>query len=577
MRRIWNAPGGIHPPDNKTQSLISDIGHLPLPEKLILPLTQHVGTAAKTCVLVGEKVLKGQKLASANASISAPIHAPSSGWVTAIEERPVAHPSGMSAPCIEITCDGEDRWIERVSYPDYQQASALQLRNLIANAGVTGLGGAGFPSAIKLDGAGKNHIDTLIINATECEPYITADDILIRERADQIIQGIDIISHLLGRPKTILIGIENNKPEAIAALNLYCHGTNIEVVTFPTKYPSGGEKQLIYILTGKELPSGQLPADIGIVCLNSGTAFAIKRAVIDGEPLISRITTLTGEACGINRNYEVLIGTPVSHLLRQNDFDQDLCSRLIMGGPMMGMSLASSEVPLIKTSTCILAPSHTEIPDDDPAQACIRCGLCSEVCPASLLPQQLYWYSRAKDHERLQSHNLFDCIECGACSYVCPSNIPLVQYYRSSKGDISNSLAAKATAAVARERFEFRQVRLEKADNAREYKREARRLSTEQAKLVSPSAVQSTGSSAADIIKAAQLRGITKQASPEQQRAKLERTLLAAQMRLDEAEKRLLQVTNKGSADQQTQQLASVEAAKRKVEQTTQRLTEVSH
>ena len=577
MRQIWNTPGGVHPPDNKEQSLTKNIGHLPLPEKLILPLTQHAGTAAKTCVVVGEKVLKGQKLASASAGISAAVHAPSSGWITAIEERSVAHPSGMSAVCIEITCDGEDRWIERVSYPNYQQASAMQLRDLIADAGIAGLGGAGFPSAIKLDSGTKKPIDTLIINATECEPYITADDILIRERADQIIQGIDIVSHLLGKPKTILIGIENNKPEAIAALNQHCQGTGIEVVYFPTKYPSGGEKQLIYILTGKEVPSGQLPADLGMVCLNSGTAFAIKRAVIDGEPLISRITTLAGEACGVNRNYEILIGTPVSHLLQHNNFNQALCSRLIMGGPMMGFSLASSEVPLIKTSTCILAPSHTEIPDDEPPQPCIRCGLCSEACPASLLPQQLYWYSRAKDHERLQSHNLFDCIECGACSYVCPSNIPLVQYYRSSKGDITNALAAKATAAISRERFEFRQVRLEKADIARESKREARRLNTEQAKKMSPSTTQSTGSSAADIIKAAQLRGITKQASPEQQKAKLQRTLLAAQMRLEEAQQRLVQVTNKGSADQQAQQLASVEAARRKVEQTTQRLTEVSH
>ena len=254
MRQIWNTPGGVNPPDNKEQSLTKNIGHLPLPKKLILPLTQHAGTAAKTCVVVGEKVLKGQKLASASAGISAAVHAPSSGWITAIEERSVAHPSGMSAVCIEITCDGEDRWIERVSYPNYQQASAMQLRDLIADAGIAGLGGAGFPSAIKLDSGTKKPIDTLIINATECEPYITADDILIRERADQIIQGIDIVSHLLGKPKTILIGIENNKPEAIDALNQHCQGTGIEVVYFPTKYPSGGEKQLIYILTGKEVP-----------------------------------------------------------------------------------------------------------------------------------------------------------------------------------------------------------------------------------------------------------------------------------------------------------------------------------
>ena len=195
----------------------------------------------------------------------------------------------------------------------------------------------------------------------------------------------------------------------------------------------------MYILTGQEIPSGQLPSDIGMVCVNSGTAFAIKRAVIDGQPLISRITTVTGGACRINRNYEVLIGTPVSHLLEENKFIRKNCSRLIMGGPMMGFSLSSSDLSVVKTTTCILAPSHSEIPEEDPQQPCIRCGLCAEACPASLLPQQLYWYAQSEDHERLQAHNLFDCIECGACSYVCPSNIHLVPYYRSSKGNIINS------------------------------------------------------------------------------------------------------------------------------------------
>ena len=261
-----------------------------------------------------------------------------------------------------------------------------------------------------------------------------------------------------------MIGIEDNKPEAIAALEPHVEDTGISVVSFPTKYPSGGEKQLIYILTGKEIPSGDLPADIGMVCVNIGTTYAVKRAIVDGEPLISRVTTMTGDACGINRNYETLIGTPVSHMLANSEFNEETCSRLVMGGPMMGFSLTSSDVPIVKTTNCILAPSYDEIPDDEPAQPCIRCGMCAEACPVSLLPQQLFWYSQADDHERLEAHNLFDCIECGACSYVCPSNIPLVQHYRHSKGEIQKARAEKVKSDHARERFEFHQQRIEQAE-----------------------------------------------------------------------------------------------------------------
>lgn len=567
MRQLWETPGGVHPPENKVQSLKLGIGHLTIPQKLILPLVQHIGDAAIPCVAIGDVVLKGQKIASASGDLSAPVHAPTSGVISAIEDRPVAHPSGMSALCIEVTSDGEEHWIDLHGHAEYKQLSPQEVSHLIADAGVTGLGGAGFPSAAKLDNSRTRSIDTLIINATECEPYITADDILIRERAAEIIQGIDVISHVLDMPRRVLIGIENNKPEAIDALREACKSMAIEVVAIPTKYPSGGEKQLIYILTGQEIPSGQLPSDIGMVCVNSGTAFAIKRAVIDGQPLISRITTVTGGACRINRNYEVLIGTPVSHLLEENKFIRKNCSRLIMGGPMMGFSLSSSDLSVVKTTTCILAPSHSEIPEEDPQQPCIRCGLCAEACPASLLPQQLYWYAQSEDHERLQAHNLFDCIECGACSYVCPSNIPLVQYYRSSKGNIINSRNTKISAAKARERFEFRQVRLDNAEQARQVKRKARRIATEKAKT--------SNSSAADIINAANLRAKARQASPDQQKAKLERTLMAAKMRLEEAQERLVEANKSGSAEQQAQQHASVEGARQKVEQTKRRLEEV--
>ena len=341
------------------------------------------------------------------------------------------------------------------------------------------------------------------------------------------------------------------------------------MVSFPTKYPSGGEKQLIYILTGKELPSNQIPADIGMLCINIGTTYAIKRAIVNGEPLISRVTTMTGEACGINRNYETLIGTPVSHLLTHSDFDQDACSRLIMGGPMMGFSLTDTDVPVVKTTNCILAPSHQEIPDNQPVQPCIRCGLCAEACPASLLPQQLYWYSQAQDHDRLEAHNLFDCIECGACSYVCPSNIPLVQHYRHSKGQINKARADKVKSDQARQRFEFHQQRIERAEKEKEQKRAARRNAAEKAQTKT-----AASGSAADIIAAAQARAAAKKVSPEQQQAKFERSIAGAEMRVQMAKEKLAEADVNQTDEQKNALIAAVETAKQKLEQAKARLAE---
>ncbi|KJS07027.1 MAG: electron transporter RnfC, partial [Gammaproteobacteria bacterium BRH_c0] len=425
MRKIWDIPGGIHPPENKKQSLSSAIAPVPMPDHLILPLNQHAGAPAKPVVNVGDQVLKGQLLAEPGGFISAAIHAPTSGTISAIEDHPIPHPSGMSAVCMVLVPDGRDEWCPHHGVEDYTAASPTALLGLIRDAGITGLGGAGFPSAVKL--GPKQPIDTLIINGTECEPYITADDILMQERADQIIAGVRIIAHILGNPDNILIGIEDNKPKAFEALEAAAQssstessatGSTIQVVEFPTKYPSGGEKQLIQILTGKEVPSGKLPADLGIVCQNVGTTVAVYRAIQFGEPLISRVTTVTGEACTGNGNFEVLLGTPISHLLQLNGFDREQCGRLVMGGPMMGFTLTDTSVPVIKATNCILAGSHREFPPAPPAQACIRCGLCAEACPANLLPQQLFWYAQSQNLERLEAHNLFDCIECGACAYV---------------------------------------------------------------------------------------------------------------------------------------------------------------
>ncbi|MGJ8625160.1 MAG: electron transport complex subunit RsxC, partial [Yoonia sp.] len=508
MIKIWDIHGGIHPAENKHQSLQQPIQTAGIPPQLILPLSQHIGAPAAPVVAVGDKVLKGQLIAEAKGFISASVHASSSGIVSAIEARSIPHPSGMNGMCVVIDTDGRDEWIEHQGIADPGSLDNVSLLNIIRQAGIAGMGGAGFPAAVKLSSREDKPIESLLLNGTECEPYITADDILMRERADEIIAGARILRQLINPSKETLIGVEDNKPEGIAALKAAAEGTGIKVAVFPTKYPSGGEKQLIQILTGKEVPSGGLPADVGVVCQNIGTARAIYRAVCHGEPLISRITTVTGNACQTAGNYEVLLGTPVQYLLEQNGFNQDQCVRLIMGGPMMGYTLQSTAVPLVKTSNCILAPTVEELPPPPPAQACIRCGLCAEACPASLLPQQMYWFSRAQDHEKLEQHNLFDCIECGACSYVCPSNIPLVQYYRASKAEIRLAEQDKIKSERSKLRFEARQQRIEQEAAEKEAKRQAR--------MAAAKAKVNNDGSKTDVIQAAIERSKAKKAEQTQ-------------------------------------------------------------
>ena len=472
-RHIWDFHGGIHPPENKKQSSETSIRWAGMPERLVVPVQQHIGAPGKPCVAVGDKVLKGQKLAEANGFVSLPVHAPTSGSVEAIELRPIQHPSGMNALCVVISPDGHNQWIEHSGVEDYASLEKKELLHRIREAGIAGMGGAGFPSVVKLGIKPDQKITTLILNAVECEPYITADDRLMRERADEIVQGLQIIGHLIESDE-ILIGIEDNKPHAVEAMRKATHNTNIEVVVVPTKYPSGGEKQLIRMLTGKEVRSGGIPADVGVVCHNTGSAYAIKRAIIDGEPLISRITTVTGDCVADKGNYEVLVGTPVGWLLQQAGVKATDLQRLIMGGPMMGFAVHNMAVPVVKTTNCLLVPTTKEFPDPVPEQPCIRCGSCAQACPVNLLPQQLYWFAKTKEFEKAAHFNLADCIECGACSYVCPSNIPLVQYYRFAKGEIRTQQQEQAKADHARQRFEARQARLEREEAEKERKRQER-------------------------------------------------------------------------------------------------------
>jgi electron transport complex protein RnfC len=467
--------GGIHPAQNKKQSTSRPICDAGIAEKLILPLAQHIGAQSNPLINVGDTVLKGQLVAESQGFISANLHAPTSGMITAIGDMAIAHMSGLTGPCIELTPDNKDTWVECNGVNDYLKSEPAELINIIKAAGITGMGGAGFPTHVKVS-AKPETIKTLILNAAECEPYITSDDMLIQERANDVISGISILAHIL-KPESILIGIEDNKPKAIEALEralAELSNTSIQVIAIPTKYPSGGEKQLIQILTGKEVPSGGLPSQLGIACQNIGTAYAIHNAVTKGQPLISRITTVTGNACSAPQNYEVLIGTPVEHLLSISDTDLPNTSRLVMGGPMMGFTIDQIQTPIVKASNCIIAATKEELPDPAMEQACIRCGMCTEVCPAQLLPQQLYWFAKSSNLEQAEKHNIADCIECGACSFVCPSNIPLVQYYRFSKGEIKQANADKLKSDRAKVRFETRLARLEQEQVDKDAKRQAR-------------------------------------------------------------------------------------------------------
>jgi len=476
-QKLGSFPGGLILKGQKKRSTQVAIRKMPLSKKLILPLQQHIGEASTPIVAVGDKVLKGQKIAKAEGHVSVALHPPSSGTIIAIEEQPIPHPSGLSALCISIETDGEDKWANRKPINDFTDLSEHEIRQLIREAGIVGLGGAGFPSFIKLNPSVHHHVETLIINGVECEPYITCDDMIMRERAEGILDGIEIMRFAL-RVKNCVIAIEDNKPEAISAMELalgarpYLQDT--EVLVIPTRYPTGSEKQLIQIVTGKQVPTLGLPIDIGIVMHNVGTAYAISRAIKYGEPLISRIVTVTGRQVEHAGNFETLLGTPMHELLSFCGTKRQADEPFILGGPMMGYNLSGDHLPVTKTANCILvgvddaAKSSTPLP-------CIRCGECATACPVSLLPQQLYWYSRAKDLDKTNEYNLFDCIECGCCSYVCPSEIPLVHYFRFAKTEIMNQQQEHAKADVARIRHENRLARLELEQQQKELRQQQRK------------------------------------------------------------------------------------------------------
>ncbi|MGY3882806.1 electron transport complex subunit RsxC [Aeromonas veronii] len=463
---LWDFHGGIHPADNKLQSSQSPVVDAGLPPRLIIPLRQHAGPAGDLLVQVGDKVKKGQPLTRYAKGRVVPVHASTSGTITEIGNHTVAHPSGLGDLCVILTPDGEDEWGARNGKPDYWNLERGELLERIQQAGVAGLGGAVFPTHSKLDGRGQ-FTEILIVNGLECEPYITTDDRLMQQYADEIMDGIRVLKHLL-KPKLTLIGVEDNKPEAIEQLTRHATDPDVLVKTVPTKYPSGGAKQTIELLTGRQVPKGGRAVDIGIMVLNVATVFAIKRAIIDGEPLIERIVTLTGDSFKKPGNAWVRLGTPVRWLLQRFELQPEAEQRVIMGGPMMGFTLPHAMVPVVKATNCLLAPTQAELPAPGPEQPCIRCSACADACPATLLPQELYWYSRAKEYDKAEKLNLMDCIECGACAWVCPSEIPLVQYYKIAKDDIREARAEAEKAERAKQRFEAKQARFEREKAARE-------------------------------------------------------------------------------------------------------------
>ena len=473
--RLWQFPGGIHPAEMKSQSNQQKIGRLAfgkqLSERFYIPLKQHVGEPAELIVKIGDSVLKGQQLTHSTQYTQQlnrlPVHAPTSGKIIDISHYPANHPSGLSEPMLVLQADGLDQWRDRTFSEDFMSFSVEQLIERIYRAGIAGLGGAVFPSANKISYV-TNGIKCLIINGAECEPYITCDDRLMQDYTQEMLEGIRILRYLT-RPEKVVFAIEDNKPDAINAVKHALQGANdIELRVIPTIYPSGASKQLIQVLTGLEVPKGARSSSLGVLMHNVGTAFAIKRAVINDEPLIERVITLTGDKIPQPRNYWVPFGTTIDLLLEKVGYQADSRLPIFVGGPMMGYILPNPQAPVTKMTNCLIAPDHFEYTPPLPEQSCIRCSNCSDACPVQLMPQQLYWFARSEDHEKSEQYDLSACIECGVCAYVCPSNIPLIEYFRQEKAKIAEIKHKERLAEEAKLRFEQREARLLKEKQLRE-------------------------------------------------------------------------------------------------------------
>jgi electron transport complex protein RnfC len=465
--------GGLRLAGHKAESTAGGLLPCPPPALLRLSLAQHAGRPARACVAVGDRVRRGQVLGQADGELSADVHAPRAGRIRAITAGELPGFPGLPVAEVHLEVEGEDTQ----TLPPLAPFSAPPelLRERIRAAGVVGLGGAGFPTAEKLS-VGR---ELLILNGAECEPWIACDDALLREHADEVVLGGRLLARAVGAAR-VLLAVEDSMAAALDACRraLAEHGDGaIELAVVPTIYPEGGERQLIQTLTGREVPRGGLPRDLGVVVQNVGTARAAWRAVAHGEALTERIVTVTGRGVTRPGNYVVPLGTTVAHLVAQAGGYTADAARLLLGGPMMGLALPHDDVALGKTHNCVLVQSADEVAAEtrEPEMPCIRCGDCAPVCPARLLPQQLLWQVRAERFDRAVDQGLFDCIECGCCDLACPSHIPLTAHFRHGKGELRARSAEAQRAEAARLRHQSRQQRLEREAAERTARELARR------------------------------------------------------------------------------------------------------
>ena len=465
--KLFPVRGGIHPDYRKERTSEKAIVVMPLPAALYIPLQQHIGAPAEALVKTGDLVKKGQKIGRNQGAVSATQHAPTSGRIVSVTEVPAPHPSGLATLTIIIEPDGKEEWAELPEPIADPFAADMQTINArVAESGIVGMGGAAFPSAIKLNLGTQKKLHTLLLNGAECEPYLTCDDRLMREFSEEIIDGARIMAHALGVPN-IIIGIEDNKPQAIASMSKAASAfPNIKVAAVPVQYPMGSEKHLVQAITGKETPARMLTADLGIVVHNVATARAVHHAVRFGRPLIARIVTVSGGAVREPKNVKVLIGTKISDLIEFCGGFSQRPERLINGGPMMGQPLPSADVPVVKGTSGILALTAAEI-NDSPTSPCIRCGTCITICPAGLSPVEMSSFIRKDNLEFAAKLGVMDCISCGSCSWVCPSHIPLVHYFNYAKGMLNAQARDQRKNDRVKTLVESRLVRLDKAAEAK--------------------------------------------------------------------------------------------------------------